>query len=89
MRNDGTECNAKELGRITVKLPLPPGTMSTLYKAPDRFVQTYFSRFEVRIESQMTYLFLLRKSLYVLRNFLRAITTPWMPVIKTNIIMYT
>lgn len=47
LRADGTECNARELGRITVRLPLPPGTMSTLYKAPERFVQTYFTRFKV------------------------------------------
>lgn len=47
LRADGTECNARELGRITVRLPLPPGTMCTLYKAPERFVQTYFTRFKV------------------------------------------
>ncbi|XP_065202851.1 acyl-CoA synthetase short-chain family member 3, mitochondrial isoform X1 [Planococcus citri] len=46
LRDDGTECNTHELGRITVKLPLPPGTMCTLYRADERFVETYFKKFE-------------------------------------------
>lgn len=33
------------LGRIVVKLPLPPGTASTLYKNDDMFYQIFFSRF--------------------------------------------
>jgi propionyl-CoA synthetase len=45
LRPDGTEANWNELGRIVCKLPLPPGTMSTLYKAPERFVQVYFSKY--------------------------------------------
>ena len=47
LRPDGTEANRNELGRIVCKLPLPPGTMSTLYKAPERFVQVYFSKYPV------------------------------------------
>lgn len=47
LRDDGTECNAHESGRIAVKLPLPPGTMCTLYKADERFIETYFSKYEV------------------------------------------
>lgn len=30
------------------RLPLPPGTMSTLWKADDRFKKTYFTKFPVR-----------------------------------------
>lgn len=47
LRTDGSECDSLELGRIVVKLPLPPGTMATLYKSTERFLQTYFSRFPV------------------------------------------
>ena len=47
LNDNGIECKTNELGRITVKLPLPPGTMSTLYKADQRFVETYFSKYEV------------------------------------------
>ncbi|XP_023709267.1 acyl-CoA synthetase short-chain family member 3, mitochondrial isoform X3 [Cryptotermes secundus] len=45
LRPDGTEADCNELGRIVCKLPLPPGTMSTLYKAPGRFLQVYFSKY--------------------------------------------
>lgn len=47
LRPDGTEADCSELGRIVCKLPLPPGTMSTLYKAPGRFLQVYFSKYHV------------------------------------------
>lgn len=47
LRPDGTEADCNELGRIVCKLPLPPGTMSTLYKAPGRFLQVYFSKYSV------------------------------------------
>ncbi|XP_034936285.1 acyl-CoA synthetase short-chain family member 3, mitochondrial [Chelonus insularis] len=45
LREDGQQASVHELGRIAVKLPLPPGTMSTLYKAPDRFKEIYFSKY--------------------------------------------
>ncbi|XP_075228259.1 acyl-CoA synthetase short-chain family member 3, mitochondrial isoform X2 [Lycorma delicatula] len=45
LRPDGSECDCLELGRIAVKLPLPPGTMATLYKSTQLFLQVYFSRF--------------------------------------------
>jgi hypothetical protein len=47
LRADGTEADHNELGRIVCKLPLPPGTMSTLYKAPERFLEVYFSKYKV------------------------------------------
>ena len=34
-----------ELGRVVCKLPMPPGTMSTLYKGNDRFIETYFEKY--------------------------------------------
>nr|CAD7200344.1 unnamed protein product [Timema douglasi] len=45
LRSNGSEADIGELGRIVIKLPLPPGTMSSLYKAPERFLQVYFSKF--------------------------------------------
>lgn len=45
LRNDGSEADVDELGRIVTKLPMPPGCMSTLYKADERFKETYFTNF--------------------------------------------
>ncbi|XP_044742144.1 acyl-CoA synthetase short-chain family member 3, mitochondrial [Chrysoperla carnea] len=45
LRADNTETQPMELGRIVVKLPLPPGTMSTLYLSPERFCEVYFSKY--------------------------------------------
>ncbi|XP_017781697.1 PREDICTED: acyl-CoA synthetase short-chain family member 3, mitochondrial isoform X2 [Nicrophorus vespilloides] len=45
LKDDGTEAKPHELARIVVKLPLPPGTMSTLYQSPERFCQLYFRKF--------------------------------------------
>ncbi|XP_008552449.1 acyl-CoA synthetase short-chain family member 3, mitochondrial [Microplitis demolitor] len=45
LREDGSKASTHELGRIAIKLPLPPGTMSTLYKAPERFKDIYFSKY--------------------------------------------
>lgn len=47
---DGTHAAQNELGRVVVKLPLPPGTMSTLYKNDELFNRTYFQKFEVQIQ---------------------------------------
>jgi len=47
LRPDATEANPHELGRIVVKLPLPPGTMATLYKANERFKSVYFTKYPV------------------------------------------
>lgn len=47
LKQDGNEAKPDELGRIVVKLPLPPGTMSNLYQAPERFCQVYFTRYPV------------------------------------------
>jgi len=45
VREDRTEAAPNELGRIVAKLPMPPGCMSTLYMADERFKETYFSTY--------------------------------------------
>ena len=32
LKEDGGEARVNELGRVVCKLPMPPGTLSTLYK---------------------------------------------------------
>lgn len=41
----GNEMPAGELGAIAVKLPLPPGTLPTLWNAEERFRKSYLSTF--------------------------------------------
>ena len=45
LRDDQTEADPDELGRIVAKLPMPPGCMSTLFQADQRFVDTYFTSY--------------------------------------------
>jgi len=45
LKEDGSEALPNELGRIVAKLPMPPGCMSTLYRADQRFEDTYFSNY--------------------------------------------
>jgi len=45
VQSDGTECAPLQLGRIVIKLPLPPGNMSSLYKNNDLFKKIYFTKF--------------------------------------------
>jgi propionyl-CoA synthetase len=42
---DGAPLGANELGAIAVKLPLPPGTLPTLWHADERFLKSYLERF--------------------------------------------
>ena len=42
---DGSECAAGEEGAICVKLPLPPGTLPTLWGSDDRYVASYLTAF--------------------------------------------
>ena len=42
---DGHELPPGELGAIAVKLPLPPGTLPTLWNAEDRFRKSYLTQF--------------------------------------------
>lgn len=41
----GNQMQPGELGAIAVKLPLPPGTLPTLWNAQDRFVKSYLTTF--------------------------------------------
>ncbi|WP_084959276.1 propionyl-CoA synthetase [Thermoactinospora rubra] len=41
----GRECPPGVDGAIVVRLPLPPGTLPTLYRDHDRFVQSYLARY--------------------------------------------
>jgi propionyl-CoA synthetase len=40
------EISANEMGHIVIKLPLPPGTLQTLYKNDDRFVAGYLRKYQ-------------------------------------------
>jgi propionyl-CoA synthetase len=42
---DGHERTPGEIGAIVVKLPLPPGTLPTLWNADQRYVDSYLSRY--------------------------------------------
>ncbi|WP_422745154.1 propionyl-CoA synthetase [Mycobacterium sp. WMMD1722] len=42
---DGSECDPGEEGAICVRLPLPPGTLPTLWGDDDRYVSSYLSAF--------------------------------------------
>ena len=43
---DGSECAPGEEGAICMKLPLPPGTLPTLWGDDDRFVASYLTAFD-------------------------------------------
>ena len=43
--NDGTELPRGEMGAICVKLPLPPSCFPNLWKASDRYVESYMAEF--------------------------------------------
>ncbi|MDJ0628400.1 MAG: propionyl-CoA synthetase [Rhodobacter sp.] len=43
--DEGSELPDGELGAIAIKLPLPPGTLPTLWNAEDRFRKSYLSKF--------------------------------------------
>ena len=43
--DDGHQLPAGELGAIAIKLPLPPGTLPTLWNAEERFIKSYLETF--------------------------------------------
>lgn len=45
LNEEGDQIKAGELGAIAIKLPLPPGTLPTLWKAPERFMSSYLTTF--------------------------------------------
>jgi propionyl-CoA synthetase len=42
---DGKALDSGEIGALVIKLPLPPGTFTTLWNADDRFEDAYFRNF--------------------------------------------
>ncbi|XP_063536075.1 acyl-CoA synthetase short-chain family member 3, mitochondrial [Cydia strobilella] len=52
LREDGSECETGEVGRLVAKLPLPPGFASTLWQADDRFKKTYFESYPDYYDTQ-------------------------------------
>ena len=47
----GSELPAGQLGSIAIKLPLPPGTLPTLWNAQDRFESSYLNTFPGHYET--------------------------------------
>ena len=45
LSGEGKPLGPGELGAVAVKLPLPPGTLPTLWNADDRFVRSYLTTF--------------------------------------------
>ncbi len=45
LQDDNTEAPANQLGRIVVKLPLPPGSLGTLWKNDELYKKTYFEKY--------------------------------------------
>jgi propionyl-CoA synthetase len=45
MRDDGHETSASEIGKIVIKLPLPPGCFPTLWNNDEGFVKSYLSQY--------------------------------------------
>ncbi len=42
---NGDQVVAGDIGALVIKQPLPPGTFTTLWKAEDRYISAYFSRY--------------------------------------------
>jgi propionyl-CoA synthetase len=45
LNDQGEPVGRDTIGALVLKLPLPPGTFTTLWNAPERFEKAYFSRF--------------------------------------------
>jgi propionyl-CoA synthetase len=45
MHEDGMEADVNEEGAVVIRLPLPPGTLPTLWGSDERFVESYLTRF--------------------------------------------
>ena len=46
LSDEGHQLAAGEIGSIAIKLPMPPGTLPTLWRNDDRFVDSYLSSFD-------------------------------------------
>ncbi|MEM8570719.1 MAG: propionyl-CoA synthetase [Pseudomonadota bacterium] len=45
LNDEGHEMPAGELGAVVIKLPMPPGTLSTLWNAEKRYISSYLTTF--------------------------------------------
>lgn len=45
LQDDGSPTKAGELGNLAIKLPLPPGTLPTLFKSDEAYIKSYLTRF--------------------------------------------
>ena len=45
LRPDGSSCGPNEEGAVAIRLPLPPGTLQTLWGDDERFVSSYLTAF--------------------------------------------
>jgi len=45
LNNDGKELEPGKMGDVVIKLPLPPGTFPTLWKADERYRENYMSNY--------------------------------------------
>ncbi|MEZ4605387.1 MAG: AMP-binding protein [Deinococcales bacterium] len=45
LREDGSEAEVNEQGYVTVKRPLPPSCLATVWRNPERFYDSYMSQF--------------------------------------------
>jgi propionyl-CoA synthetase len=43
--SEGNECKPGDIGALVAASPLPPGTFTTLWNAPERYTSAYFSTF--------------------------------------------
>ena len=46
LSDEGHQVTAGEIGSIAIKLPMPPGTLPTLWRNDQRFIDSYLSSFE-------------------------------------------
>uniref|UniRef100_A0A914XD93 Acyl-CoA synthetase short-chain family member 3, mitochondrial n=1 Tax=Plectus sambesii TaxID=2011161 RepID=A0A914XD93_9BILA len=46
LNDKGGQTESGELGRIVIKLPLPPGALSTFWQSDERFANTYFQQYQ-------------------------------------------
>lgn len=44
--NDNKPVEAGDIGALVVKSPLPPGTFTTLWNAPERYISSYFANYD-------------------------------------------
>ncbi len=46
LSDEGHQIKTGEIGSLVIKLPMPPGTLPTLWQNDERFLSSYLSRFE-------------------------------------------